>query len=70
MAHRTLDLKDMLKHVTAVMNRPCKALGVDQREIGGKVVTVFYYSCDYETIGTQYRIEIFVNGTATSGSII
>lgn len=59
--------------ITAVSNRqgrPIKSMGYEERQIGSHIVNVFYFSVEYEELGTQYRWQMFVNGVISAGGII
>lgn len=66
MANRVTLTKCRLK-ATREMGKSVKDCGFEQREIGDVCVQTYYYSVEYDELGTHYRADVYVNGKNTTG---
>lgn len=49
------------------MARPVKACGFDERMIGDKCVSTFFYSVEYDELGTVHRADVYVEAKCVTG---
>lgn len=64
---KAISFRDAKIQARREMGREIRALGFEHREIGPHIINILYYSCEYEEIGTRYRLEVFVDGRASMG---
>jgi hypothetical protein len=65
-----VDLSEIRQATERIMSRPVKSISLDIKEIAGKIIYVFFFSCEYEEIGTQFRWQMFIDGKMDAGGII